>query len=186
MSVEAVSLQAAPLPGEHGNPMTVPLRKTPLAFRWWLFGCVLALPLSFVALLLWAPGPSLPAVATEPGAIILLALILLADLYPTLPWMRAANPFDDFIMSTPLSIAALIVFGPHAAVVFVVAGVAMTACGPDGVVAGAAERGPVGAAGRGRRRCAGPDHRAVHLGRAGVVGGDDPDHAGSCGRHRDA
>ena len=96
-------------------------------FRWWWVGCVLALPLSFAALLrcgrrarACSPSPR------EPGALILLALILLADLYPTLPWMRAANPFDDFILSTPLAIAALMVFGPHAAVVFVVAGAAMT------------------------------------------------------------
>ena len=126
MTVETVGTLAAPEPGEHSNPMTVPLRRTPLAFRWWLFGCVLALLLSFAALLVWAPGPSLQTIVAEPGAIILLALILLADLYPTLPWMRSANPFDEFIMSTPLSIAALIVFGPHAALVFVVAGVAMT------------------------------------------------------------
>jgi diguanylate cyclase (GGDEF)-like protein len=112
--------------GEHGNPMALPWRRTPTDFRWWWIGCVLALPLSFTALALWAPGPSLQTIAAQPGAVILLALILLADLYPTLPWMRAANPFDEFIMSTPLAIAALIVFGPHAAVVFVVAGAAMT------------------------------------------------------------
>jgi diguanylate cyclase (GGDEF)-like protein len=118
--------EGATASGEHGNPMALPWRRTPLAFRWWWIGCVLALPLSFAALALWAPGPSLHAIAAQPGAVILLALILLADLYPTLPWMRAANPFDEFIMSTPLAIAALIVFGPHAAVVFVVAGTAMT------------------------------------------------------------
>jgi len=50
---------------------------------------------------------------------------VLADLYPTLPWMRGSNPFDEFIFSTPLAIAALLVFGPHAAVVFVIAGFAM-------------------------------------------------------------
>jgi len=126
VTAQATTIQPAPLVGEHVNPMTLPWHRTPIAFRWWWIGCLIALPVSFAALLYWAPGPSLATIATEPGAIILLALILLADLYPMLPWMRRANPFDGFIMSTPLSIAALIVFGPHAAVVFVVAGAAMT------------------------------------------------------------
>jgi diguanylate cyclase (GGDEF)-like protein len=40
--------------------------------------------------------------------------------------MRRSNPFDEFAFSTPLAIAGLMVFGPHAAVAFVVAGLAMT------------------------------------------------------------
>ncbi len=72
------------------------------------------------------PAPTWPTILREPGALILLALILLADLYPSLPWMRKSYLFDEFILSTPLSIAALLVFGPHAAVVFIVAGAAMT------------------------------------------------------------
>ena len=40
--------------------------------------------------------------------------------------MRNSNPFDDYILSTPLALAALIVYGPRAAVVFVAAGLAMT------------------------------------------------------------
>ena len=69
-------------------------------------------------------------------------MILLADVYPTLPWMRGSNPFDDYILSTPLALAALIVYGPRAAVVFVAAGLAMTIGAADGLVAGAAERRP--------------------------------------------
>lgn len=109
-----------------GGPMTVPLRRTPARFRWWLAGCLVALAAGFAALHTYAPGPDLAAIAREPGALLLLALILLADLYPTLPWMRDANPFDEFIFSTPLAIAALMVYGPHAAVAFVIAGLAMT------------------------------------------------------------
>jgi diguanylate cyclase (GGDEF)-like protein len=108
------------------NPMSVPLRRTPPAFRWWLAGCVAALIASYAALYLWAPGPDLAQVLREPGALILLALVILADVYPSLPWMRKSYLFDEFILSTPLSIAALLVFGPHAAAVFIVAGAAMT------------------------------------------------------------
>ncbi len=111
---------------DHPNPMALPLRQTPAVFRWWMGGCVLALAAASTALYLFAPGPHLLTILTMPGALVLIALILLADLYPALPWMRDSYPLDDFILSTPLSIAALMVFGPHAAFVFVVAGCAMT------------------------------------------------------------
>ena len=107
---------------ESVNPMSVRLRRTPPAFRWWLAGCVAVLVASYAALYLWAPGPDLAEILREPGALILLALVVLADLYPSLPWMRESYLFDEFILSTPLSIAALMVFGPHAAAVFIVAG----------------------------------------------------------------
>ena len=108
------------------GPMALPLRRTPARLRWWLAGCLTVLIGGFVALHAFAPGPDLPQIVREPGALLLLALILLADAYPVLPWMRHANPFDEFILSTPLAIAALMVYGPHAAIVFVVAGLAMT------------------------------------------------------------
>lgn len=109
------------------DPLGVPLRATPAALRWWLAGCVAALAAGFTALTLWAPGPSLMEILALPGALLLFSLILLADIYPTLPWMRHAQVLDQFIMSTPLAIAALMVFGPHATVMFVVAGVVMSA-----------------------------------------------------------
>ena len=120
------SLTARPPAPDQTNPMAVPLAQTPLGFRWWMGGCVLALVVASLALHELAPGPYLFTILTEPGALLLIALILLADLYPALPWMRDSYPLDDFILSTPLSIAALMVFGPHAAVVFIVAGCAMT------------------------------------------------------------
>ena len=108
------------------GPMAVPLRRTPVRFRWWLAGCVVAVGAGFGALHAFGPGPDLAAIIREPGALLLLVLILLADFYPTLPWMREFNPFDEFIFSTPLAIAALMVYGPHAAGFFVIAGLAMT------------------------------------------------------------
>ena len=105
--------------------MAAPLRRTPLAFRCWWGGCLLAVVAGFAALEIWAPGPDVSAIVQQPGAIVLFALILLADVYPTLPWMRITDPLDDYILSTPLAIAALLVFGPKAAVVFVASGLAM-------------------------------------------------------------
>ena len=101
-------------------------RRTPVRFRWWWVSMVTAAIAAFTALTLLAPGPDLAAILTQPGMVILLGLMLLADLYPTMPWMRAANPLDDYILSTPLAIAAMLVYGPHAAVAFLLAGAAMT------------------------------------------------------------
>jgi diguanylate cyclase (GGDEF)-like protein len=109
------------------DALAVPLRATPLALRCWLAGCVVVLIAGLAALTRWAPGPALLEIVVEPGAILLLVLILLADIYPTAPWMRHSEVLDQFIMSTPLAIAALMVFGPHAAVFFVVAGIVMSA-----------------------------------------------------------
>lgn len=109
------------------DALAVPLRATPLALRCWLAGCFVVLIAGLAALTRWAPGPSLLEIVVEPGALLLLALILLADIYPTAPWMRHSEVLDQFIMSTPLAIAALMVFGPHAAVFFVVAGIVMSA-----------------------------------------------------------
>jgi diguanylate cyclase (GGDEF)-like protein len=109
------------------DALAVPLRATPLALRCWLAGCVVVLIAGLAALTRWAPGPTLLEIVVEPGAILLLVLILLADIYPTAPWMRHSEVLDQFIMSTPLAIAALMVFGPHAAVFFVVAGIVMSA-----------------------------------------------------------
>ncbi len=108
------------------NPMAVPLRRTPVAFRWWLALIVVAVIGGFLLLGALAPGPALGEIVREPALLILIGLILVADVYPTLPWMRDSNPFDDFILSTPLAIAALFAFGPHAAFCFLITGAAVT------------------------------------------------------------
>ncbi len=117
-------------PGQSGmttplGPMELPLRRTPLAFRWWWAGCVLALVAGLALLLTVVPGPSMISVAGKPGAMVLLGLILLADLYPLLPWMRS-SPFDRYVLSTPLTLGAMLAFGPVAAVLFLVVGGAMS------------------------------------------------------------
>jgi diguanylate cyclase (GGDEF)-like protein len=122
------------MPAEQQSPPLVvqagalagPWCRTPVGFRWWSVAVVAAVIAAFAALALLAPGYDLAYILTSPGMLILLGLMLLADLYPTMPWMRAANPLDDYILSTPLAIAAMLVYGPHAAVAFLLAGAAMT------------------------------------------------------------
>ncbi|HYN73217.1 MAG TPA: GGDEF domain-containing protein [Nakamurella sp.] len=112
--------------GALGGALGEPWHRTPVGFRWWWVTMVAAVIAVFAALALWAPGPDLEHVLTQPGMLILLGLMLLADLYPTMPWMRTANPLDDYILSTPLAIAAMLAYGPQAAVAFLLAGAAMT------------------------------------------------------------
>lgn len=119
------SFAAAPS-GAPANPLGAPWRQTPRRFRRWLIANVVAVVVAFVALGIWAPGPPTWQIATEPALLVLLALVLLAETYLTLPWMRGSNPLDEYILSTPLLLAALLVFGPHAAPLFLIAGVAMT------------------------------------------------------------
>jgi diguanylate cyclase (GGDEF)-like protein len=112
--------------------MSVPLRRTPVAFRWWWVKTVLVALICQVAITLWAPGPDLWQLLQQPGFVILLALVVIAEAYPALPWVRRSYAYEEFVVSTPLGIAAVVAFGPHAAVAFVVAGLAMTA--PYGMV----------------------------------------------------
>jgi diguanylate cyclase len=108
------------------NPMAVPLRRTPVAFRCWLAGVVVAVVAGFALLGMLAPGPSVFEIIRNPALLVLIGLILVADLYPTLPWMKDSNPFDEFILSTPLVMAALFAFGPHAAFCFLITGATVT------------------------------------------------------------
>ena len=104
------------------SPMQRPLRATPAAFRWFLAGTVVAV----LAAEWWAafasPGPSLGEVFSSPGMIGLLLLVVLADLYPVLPRMQGLPGVDNVMVSAPLSIAALLAYGPSAAVVFLISG----------------------------------------------------------------
>lgn len=108
------------------DPMAVPLRATPTRFRWWWATCLVGVVASFGALYVFVPGPSALEIARQSGAIMLLVLVLLAETYRALPSMRKASPFENSVLSTPLVIAALLAFGPHAAWFFPVAAAAMT------------------------------------------------------------
>jgi GGDEF domain-containing protein len=84
--------------------------------------CVLALVAGGAALLTSLPGPSLWSVVTEPGFQVLVLLVVVVDVYPLLPRLRAVPFLRDTILSSPLSIAALLAFGPAAVVVFPISG----------------------------------------------------------------
>ncbi len=132
--------------------MSVPLRRTPVAFRWWWAKSVVVCVIAQGAIAVWAPGPDLWSLLREPGFLILLALVVVAEVTPALPSIRKSNPYEEFVLSTPLVIAAVVAYGPHAAVSFVLAGLAMTL--PYGmvwwrVVLNAAVWGVLGAAAAG-------------------------------------
>ena len=125
MNRSGIEEQAAG-PAHEIDPMAVPLAATPARFRWWWSACLVGVVVSFAVLLLFVPGPSALEIVQQPGAILLLILVLLAEMYPALPWMRKSSPFENYVLSTPLVIAALLAYGPHAAWFFLVAGGAMT------------------------------------------------------------
>ena len=106
--------------------MAVPLRQTPVIFQWWWVKAVVVAVIGQWAIAVWAPGPDLWQLIRQPGFVVLLVLVLVAEVYPAWLSIRKTNPFEDFVLSTPLIIAAVVAFGPHAAVTFVVAGLAMT------------------------------------------------------------
>ncbi len=58
----------------------------------------------------------------QPGFAILVVLLLLADLYPLLPWMRDVRAHVTFAWSASLSLAAVLAFGANAAVLFLLTG----------------------------------------------------------------
>jgi diguanylate cyclase (GGDEF)-like protein len=100
----------------------VPLRQTTVAFRvFLLLGSVLVV--AGYALVLASPiGDALVNDLTEPGLLLLIGLLLLADLYPLLPWMREVRANVTFAWSASLSLAAVLAFGSGAAVLFLLTG----------------------------------------------------------------
>ncbi len=130
-----------------GGRMAVPLGRTPAAFRWWWAVVVPAAAVSQLAIARWAPGSDLRDLVREPGALVLLVLVLVAELYPALPSIRRTNPFEDFVLSTPLIVAAVVAFGPHAAVVLRHRRLRDGRAVRPGVVARGVEHGTVGTAG---------------------------------------
>ncbi len=112
--------------------MSVQLRRTPVAFRWWWVKTVLVALIGQLAIVKWAPGPDLWQLLHQPGFVILLVLVVVAEAYPALPSVRRSYAYEEFVLSTPLVIAAVVAFGPHAAAAFVLAGLAMAA--PYGMV----------------------------------------------------
>ncbi len=76
----------------------------------------------YVVVLLRPTDPDLPQVLVEPGFLMLAALVLLADLYPLVPSMRDVRSKVTYSWSAALSLAAVLAFGPVAAVLFLLSG----------------------------------------------------------------
>ncbi|GAA2018544.1 GGDEF domain-containing protein [Nakamurella flavida] len=104
------------------GPLQLPLHRTPRPFRWFLLITIVLACVGSVWAASGAPGPSLDEVWTEPGFIGLLLLIVLADLYPWLSRMQGVPGVESVVVSAPLSIAALMAYGPPAAVLFLLSG----------------------------------------------------------------
>ena len=99
-----------------------PLRATPRRFQVLLWSGVAIVLIGYVALLWDTPDLDLSAPRVLGGFIVLAGLVLLADLYPLLPWMRDVRANVTFAWSAALSLAAVLVYGPAASVLFLVSG----------------------------------------------------------------
>src|SRR5664279_3835810 len=99
-----------------------PLRATPRRFRVLLGVGAAIVVLGYLAVLLLSSGPGPSELVRLDGFVLLAALVLLADLYPLLPWMRDVRANVTFAWSAALSLAAVLVYGPAASVLFLVSG----------------------------------------------------------------
>ena len=107
----------------HSAVSAVPFRKTPWRFQLLLLVGVAVVLAGYVSVLGSPVGPPLAEDLRRPGFWLLTALLLLADLYPLLPGMRDVRSNITFAWSASLSLAAVLAFGPAAAVLFLVTGV---------------------------------------------------------------
>lgn len=98
------------------------LRATPRRFQVVLWSGVAIVLIGYAALLLETPQLDLSGPQGLDGFLILAGLVLLADLYPLVPWMRDVRASVTFAWSAALSLAAVLVYGPAAAVLFLVSG----------------------------------------------------------------
>ena len=104
------------------SALTGPLRDTPWRFRLFALVSTVVVIVGYATLLWFAPAPGLPEMITSPGFVLLALLMLLADLYPLVPWMRDVRANVTFAWSAALSLAAVLAYGPEAAVLFLVSG----------------------------------------------------------------
>jgi len=99
-----------------------PLRATPRRFQLLFWSGVAIVVMGYVALLWTTPQLDVSGSQGLGGFVMLAGLVLLADLYPLLPWMRDVRASVTFAWSAALSLAAVLVYGPAAAVLFLVSG----------------------------------------------------------------
>ncbi len=102
------------------NPLSRPLRALPTRFQIAFFVALAATVVGYTALAITHSGEHFSDLLTEPGFLILVGLVLLSDLYPLVPWMRGTP--TSIIWSAPLTIAAVLAYGPQACYLFLVSG----------------------------------------------------------------
>ena len=102
------------------DPLAQPLRTTPRAFKFFFVGALVAMVLGYGALALARPGNPVSVLITQPGFLVLVGLVLLSDLYPLAPWMRGTP--TSIIWSAPLTLGAVLAYGPQAAYLFLLSG----------------------------------------------------------------
>lgn len=100
----------------------VPFRRTPRRFRAILCLSLAVVLLGYVGLLRAPMDRPLGVLLEEPGFLLIAGLLLLADLYPLLPWMGEARSVVTFAWSAALALAAVLAYGSSAAVLFLVTG----------------------------------------------------------------
>ncbi len=108
---------------QHRNATSAaPLRQTPASFRVVLIVGAALVVAGYTFVLASPIGDALENGLSQPGLVILVGLLLLADLYPLLPWMREVRANVTFAWSASLALAAVLAFGPDAAVLFLLTG----------------------------------------------------------------
>ena len=98
------------------------LRDTPAHFRVAALVSTVILVAGYAAVLWSAPAGALRSMLNEPGFVLLALLVLLADLYPLVPWMKDVRANVTFAWSAALSLAAVLAYGPEASILFLVSG----------------------------------------------------------------
>jgi diguanylate cyclase (GGDEF)-like protein len=94
------------------------LRQVPRPMRWLLAAVSVAAAAGFVLAVLLTGWSGIAGTLSEPSLWTLLGVIVLADLYPLVPWMRDIQGRVRMHWSGALSLAMLIGFGPATLVLF--------------------------------------------------------------------
>lgn len=105
------------------NPLALPFRALPVGFKAMFWVSLAATIIGYAALGITHSGEHISVLLTEPGFLILVGLVLLSDLYPRVPWMRGTP--TSIIWSAPLTIAAVLAYGPQACYLFLLSGLSV-------------------------------------------------------------
>ncbi|GAA2018539.1 diguanylate cyclase (GGDEF)-like protein [Nakamurella flavida] len=107
------------------DPLGAPLRETPPAFRLLLAVGAVGLVVGATLLVILGEPPTVPQLFGKPGFLALAVLIVVADLYPLVPWMRDVRANVTFAWSVASSLGAVIAFGAQAALFIPLSGLAV-------------------------------------------------------------